>query len=54
MSWDIVNGKVLEFSFISTLGLAEKYYDLDNGKICNLQTNLNFVKHLEYLLSEYI
>ena len=54
MSWDIVNGKVLEFSFISTLGLAEKYYDLDNGKICNLQTNLNFVKHLEYLLGEYI
>ena len=34
--------------------LVGKYYDLDNGKICNLQTNLNFVKHLEYLLSEYI
>jgi hypothetical protein len=54
MSWDVVNGKVLEFSFISTLKLYGKYYDLDNGKICNLQTNLNFMKHLGYLLSEYI
>jgi hypothetical protein len=54
MSWDVVNGKVLEFSFISTLKLYGKYYDLDNGKICNLQTNLNFMKHLEYLLREYI
>jgi len=54
MSWDVVNGKVLEFSFISTLKLYGKYYDLANGKICNLQTNLNFVKHLEYILEEYI
>ncbi len=54
MSWDVVNGKVLEFSFISSLKLYGKYYDLTNGKICNLQTNLNFMKHLEYILEEYI
>ena len=54
MSWDVVNGKVLEFSFISTLGLAKKYYDLNKGKIFKLKTNLNFMKHLEYLLREYI
>ena len=54
MSWDVVNGKVLEFSVISAFGLSEKYYDLNKGKICDLHTNLNFVKHLEYLLREYI
>ena len=54
MSWDVVNGKVLEFSFISSLKLYGKYYDLDKGKICNLKNNLGFVKHLEYLLREYI
>ena len=54
MSWDIVNGKVLEFSFISTLGLAEKYYDLGKNKICDFKNNLNSIKHLEYLLMEYI
>ena len=55
MSWDVVNGKVLEFSFISTLILYGIYYDLDKGKICDLQkTNLNFIKHLEYILLEYI
>jgi hypothetical protein len=54
MSWDIVNGKVLEFSFISTLGLTEKYYDLNTGKICDLINKLNLVKHLGYLLGEYI
>jgi len=54
MAWDVVNGKVLEFSYISEDSLFKKYYDLNKGKICDLQTNLNFVKHLEYLLSEYI
>ena len=54
MSWDVVNGKVLEFSFISTLGLAKKYYDLNKGKIFKLKTNLNFMKHLGYLLGEYV
>jgi len=54
MAWDVVNGKVLEFSYISEDSLFKKYYDLDNGKICNLKNNLYFVKHLEYLLSEYI
>jgi hypothetical protein len=55
MAWDVVNGKVLEFSYISTLALVTKYYDLDKGKICNLKNNsLDFIKHLEYILGEYI
>jgi len=54
MSWDIVNGKVLEFSYISTLGLAGRHYDLGKKKICDLKNSLNFMKHLEYLLVEYI
>ena len=55
MSWDVVNGKVLEFGYISTLNLYGIYYDLDKGKICDLQKiNLNFIKHLEYILGEYI
>ena len=55
MAWDVVNGKVLEFGYISTLNLYGIYYDLDKGKICDLQKiNLNFIKHLEYILGEYI
>jgi len=54
MAWDVVNGKVLEFSYISEDSLFKKYYDLDNGKICNLKNNLYFIKHLEYILEEYI
>ena len=54
MAWDVVNGKVLEFSYISEDILFKKYYDLNKGKIFKLKTNLNFMKHLEYLLREYI
>ena len=54
MVWDVVNGKVLEFSYISEDSLFKKYYDLDKNKICNLKNNLYFIKHLEYLLEEYI
>ena len=54
MAWDIVNGKVLEFSYISHMELVGRYYDLDKGKIFKLKTSLNFMKHLEYLLREYI
>ena len=52
----MIAGYVLSgpFSFISSLKLYGKYYDLDKGKICNLKNNLGFVKHLEYLLREYI
>jgi hypothetical protein len=54
MAWDVVNGKVIEFSYISEDSLFKKYYDLDKNKICNLKNNLYFIKHLEYLLGEYI
>ena len=54
MAWDVVNGKVIEFSYISEDSLFKKYYDLDKNKICNLKNNLYFIKHLEYLLREYI
>ena len=55
MSWDIVNGKVLEFGYISTLGLTGRHYDLDKNKICDFKYYNNyFTKHLEYLLMEYI
>ena len=32
MAWDIVNGKVLEFSYISHMELVRKYYDLVTPK----------------------
>ena len=54
MSWDIVNGKVLEFSYISALGVVGRHYDLSKNKICDFKNNLNSIKHLEYLLMEYI
>ena len=54
MSWDIVNGKVLEFGYISTLCLVGRHYDLSKNKICDFKNNLNSIKHLEYLLMEYI
>ena len=54
MSWDIVNGKVLEFSYISTLGLVGRHYNLDKKKICDFKNDRKFIKHLEYLLLEYI
>ncbi len=54
MAWDVVNGKVLEFSYISEDSLFKKYYELGKNKICDLKNNLNFMKHLEYLLEEYI
>ena len=55
MSWDVVNGKVLEFSYISTLKLTFGiYYDLDKGKIINFGKHLDFMKHLEYILEQYI
>ena len=54
MSWDVVNGKVLEFSFISAINLYGKYYDLGVDKICNLRANLTFMKRLGCLLEEYI
>ena len=55
MSWDIVNGKVLEFSYISTLGLVGRHYDLSKKKICDFKNfELNSIKHLECLLVEYI
>ena len=54
MSWDIVNGKVLEFSYISTLGVVGRHYDLSKNKICDFKSNLHYIKHLEYILLEYI
>ena len=54
MSWDIVNGKVLEFGYISTLCLVGRHYDLNKNKISDFKNNLNSIKHLEYLLMEYI
>ena len=54
MAWDVVNGKVLEFSYISMLGLVGRYYDLDKGEVIKLKKQLNFVKHLEFILEEYI
>jgi hypothetical protein len=54
MVWDVVNGKVIEFSYISEDGLFKRYYDLDIGKICDLQRHGDFVKQLEYILEEYI
>ena len=54
MAWDIVNGKVLEFSYISHMELVRRYYDLDKGEVIKLKNNLYFVKHLEYILEEYI
>ena len=50
----VVNGKVIEFSYISEDGLFKRYYDLDIGKICDLQRHGDFVKQLEYILEEYI
>ena len=54
MAWDVVNGKVLEFSYISMLCLVGRYYDLDKGEVIKLKKQLNFVKHLEFILEEYI
>ena len=54
MAWDVVNGKVLEFSYISHMELVGRYYDLDTGEVIKLKNHLNFLKHLGYLLGEYI
>tara|TARA_R100000005_G_C4952721_1_gene172500 strand:+ start:93 stop:1040 length:948 start_codon:yes stop_codon:yes gene_type:complete len=54
MSWDIVNGKVLEFSYTSTMGMVGRHYDLSKKKICDFKTDLNFTKHLECILGEYV
>ena len=54
MAWDIVNGKVLEFSYISHMELVGRYYDLDKGEVIKLKNHLNLLKHLGYLLGEYI
>ena len=47
MAWDVVNGKVLEFSYISMLGLVGRYYDLDKGEVIKLKKQLNFVKQIK-------
>ena len=52
MSWDIVNGKVLEFSVTATLNHPHHYYDINKKKtVIPRRWGLGT---LEYLVNEYI
>jgi len=52
MSWDIVNGKVLEFSVTATLQHPPHYYDINTKKkVIPRRWGLGT---LEYLINEYI
>jgi hypothetical protein len=52
MSWDIVNGKVLEFSVTATLQHPPHYYDINTKKkVIPRRWGLGT---LEYLVNEYI
>ncbi len=46
MAWDVVNGKVLEFSYISEDSLFKKYYELGKNKICDLKNNFKFRRNI--------
>ena len=52
MSWDIVNGKVLEFSVTATLNHPHHYYDINKKK--TIKPSNNEFGTLEYLVNEYI
>ncbi len=52
MSWDIVNGKVLEFSVTATLNHPHHYYDINKKK--TIKPSNNVFGTLEYLVNEYI
>ena len=52
MSWDIVNGKVLEFSVIAALQHLPLYYDINKKK--TIKPSNNVFGTLEYLVNEYV
>jgi len=52
MSWDIINGKVLEFSVVADLHHPRYYYDLKTNK--NIIPNKYLFGALQYFIEEYI